>query len=249
MDYPPADLVKIGTVAKQYNVPTVKLTGEQRIDLLGIKKEDLPAIWKDLGMVSGYAYTKAFRTCKTCVGSEWCRFGTNDSTSLGIAIEKKFQGLETPAKVKMAVSGCPRNCSESTVKDVGIIATEGGEWEIYVGGAAGISVRKGDALCRVKSQPEAIQMTARFVQYYQDHARYLERTYDFVPRIGIDRLRALRVDDADGICGELDAKMQQFIDATLDPWVEDPKANGGEGTYAGQFTPVRSVALPMLQAV
>ncbi len=242
------ELIKIGTVAKKYEVPTVKLTGGQRIDLLGVKKEDLPAIWKDLGMVSGYAYTKAFRTCKTCVGSEWCRFGTNDSTALGVAIERKFQGLETPAKVKMAVSGCPRNCAESTVKDVGIIATEGGEWEIYVGGAAGISVRKADVLCRVKSQAQAITMTARFVQYYQDHARYLERTYDFVPRIGIEKLRAILVDDAEGICAELDAKMQQYIDATLDPWVEDPQAHNGQGQYAGQFAPVRSVALPVLQS-
>jgi len=243
------ELVKIGTVAKKYNVPTVKLTGGQRIDLLGVKKEDLPAMWKDLGMVSGYAYTKAFRTCKTCVGSDWCRFGTNDSTGLGIAIEKKFQGLETPAKVKMAVSGCPRNCAESTVKDVGIIATEGGEWEIYVGGAAGVSVRKGDVLCRVKSQEEAIRMTARFVQYYQEHGKYLERTYDFVPRVGIEKLKQILVEDSEGICAELDAKMQTYIAATFDPWEEDPKGRGGEGVYAGQFAPVRSVALPVLEAV
>ena len=183
------ELMKIGATAKKFNVPTVKLTGGQRIDLLGIKKEDLPAVWSDLGMVSGYAYTKAFRTCKTCVGSDWCRFGTNDSTALGIAIEKKFQGIETPAKVKMAVSGCPRNCAESTTKDVGIIATEGGEWEIYIGGACGVSVRKGDVLCRVKSQEEAINITARFMQYYQEHAKYLERTYDFVPRISLEKLR------------------------------------------------------------
>jgi nitrite reductase (NADH) large subunit len=243
------ELVKIGTVAKKYNVPTVKLTGGQRIDLLGIKKEDLPAVWKDLGMVSGYAYTKAFRTCKTCVGSEWCRFGTNNSTALGIAIEKKFQGIETPAKVKMAVSGCPRNCAESTTKDVGIIATEGGEWEIYIGGACGVSVRKGDVLCRVKSQEEAIRMTARFMQYYQDHARYLERTYDFVPRIGLEKIKKLLVEDSEGICADLDAKMQSYLDATLDPWVEDPKAHNGDGAYAGQFAPVRSVALPVLQTV
>src|SRR5438045_4808099 len=113
----------------------VKLTGGQRIDLLGIKKRDLPKVWADLGMPSGHAYTKAFRTCKTCVGSEWCRFGTNDSTGLGIDIEKRFQGVEFPAKVKLAVSGCPRNCAESTVKDIGVVATEGGEWEVSVGGA------------------------------------------------------------------------------------------------------------------
>lgn len=243
------ELLKIAQVAKKYSVPTVKLTGGQRIDLLGVKKEDLPAVWKDLGMVSGYAYTKAFRTCKTCVGSEWCRFGTNDSTALGIAIEKKFQGIETPAKVKMAVSGCPRNCAEATTKDVGIIATEGGEWEIYIGGACGVSVRKGDVLCRVKSQEEAIRITARFMQYYQEHAKYLERTYDFVPRIGLDRLKALLIDDAEGICADLDARMQRYLDATLDPWVEDPRQRNGDGAYAGQFAPVRSVALPVLETV
>jgi nitrite reductase (NADH) large subunit len=243
------ELIKIGQVAKKYQVPTVKLTGGQRIDLLGVKKEDLPAMWKDLGMVSGYAYTKAFRTCKTCVGSEWCRFGTNDSTSLGIAIEKKFQGIETPAKVKMAVSGCPRNCAEATTKDVGIIATEGGEWEIYIGGACGVSVRKGDVLCRVKSQEEAIRITARFMQYYQEHAKYLERTYDFVPRVGLEKLKAILVDDVEGICADLDGRMQSYLDATLDPWVEDPKQRNGDGAYAGQFASVRSVALPVLEAV
>jgi nitrite reductase (NADH) large subunit len=243
------ELIKIGNVAKKYQVPTVKLTGGQRIDLLGVKKEDLPSMWKDLGMVSGYAYTKAFRTCKTCVGSEWCRFGTNDSTTLGIAIEKKFQGIETPAKVKMAVSGCPRNCAEATTKDIGIIATEGGEWEIFIGGACGVSVRKGDVLCRVKSQEEAIRITARFMQYYQEHGKYLERTYDFVPRVGLDRLKAILVDDAEGICADLDARMQAYLDATLDPWVEDPKARNGDGAYAGQFAPVRSVSLPVLETV
>ncbi|HUO08857.1 MAG TPA: nitrite reductase large subunit NirB [Phycisphaerae bacterium] len=243
------ELLKIANVAKKYSVPTVKLTGGQRIDLLGIKKEDLPAVWKDLNMVSGYAYTKAFRTCKTCVGSEWCRFGTNDSTALGIAIERKFQGIETPAKVKMAVSGCPRNCAEATCKDVGIIATEGGEWEIYVGGAAGVSVRKGDVLCRVKSQVEAIRITARFMQYYQEHARYLERTYDFVPRIGIEKLRAVLIEDSEGIAAALDERVQRYLDAVVDPWVEDTKSAGGEGVYPGQFAPVRTVTLPVLATI
>lgn len=237
------ELIKIGTVAKKYNVPTVKLTGGQRIDLLGIKKEDLPSIWQDLQMVSGYAYTKAFRTCKTCVGSEWCRFGTNDSTGLGIAIEKTFQGIETPAKVKMAVSGCPRNCAESTTKDIGIIATEGGEWELFVGGACGVTVRKGDVFCRVNSKQDAIKMTARFLQYYQEHARYLERTYDFVQRMTIERLRTLLVDDAENICSGLDERVQKYLEAVVDPWVEDTR-NGG--VYPGQFSGAKTVALPVL---
>ena len=242
------ELIKIGAVAKKYHVPTVKLTGGQRIDLLGIKKEDLPAVWADLGMVSGYAYTKAFRTCKTCVGSDWCRFGTNDSTALGIAIEKKFQGLETPAKVKMAVSGCPRNCAESTTKDVGIIATEGGEWEIFVGGACGVSVRKGDTLCRVQSQEQALRITARFMQYYQEHARYLERTYDFVPRITIEKLRAILIEDTEGLCAGLDQRIAEYIGATFDPWVKDPQSHNDPagGAYPGQFSATRTIALPVL---
>jgi nitrite reductase (NADH) large subunit len=240
------ELMKIANVAKKYNVPTVKLTGGQRIDLLGIRKEDLPAVWSDLGMTCGYAYTKAFRTCKTCVGSDWCRFGTNDSTALGIAIEKKFQGIETPAKVKMAVSGCPRNCAEATTKDVGIIATEGGEWEIYLGGACGVSVRKGDVLTRVKSQEEAIRITARFLQYYQEHAKYLERTYDFVPRVGIEKLRSLLIDDSEGLCAALDDRCRQYLDAVVDPWVADREANNGAGQYPGQFDAPRQVALPVL---
>jgi nitrite reductase (NADH) large subunit len=149
----------------------------------------------------------------------------------------------------MAVSGCPRNCAESTTKDVGAIATEGGEWEIYIGGACGVSVRKGDVLCRVKSQEEALKIIARFMQYYQEHAKYLERTYDFVPRIGLDRLKAILIDDAEGSCQGLDDRMQAYLDATLDPWVEDPKANNGQGAYAGQFAPIRSVSLPVLETV
>jgi nitrite reductase (NADH) large subunit len=235
------DLIRIGEVAKKYNVPTVKITGGQRIDLLGVSKENLPKVWKDLGMPSGYAYTKAFRTCKTCVGSEWCRFGTNDSTALGIAIENRFQGIEFPAKVKMAVSGCPRNCAESTVKDIGVIATEGGEWEVSLGGAAGASVRKSDILCRVRTQEDAIRVIGRFMQYYRENAKWLERTYDFVPRIGIERLRALIVEDRDGICERLDREIQASIDAYVDPWLE-----ADAPAYAGQFDRERTIALPVL---
>src|SRR5204863_6063404 len=151
-------LIRVCEVARKYKVEMFKLTGGQRIDLLGVKKDDLPRVWADLGMPSGYAYTKAFRTCKTCVGTDVCRYGTNDSTALGIAIEKRFQGFEFPAKVKMAVSGCPRNCAEATVKDVGVVATEGGEWEVSIGGAAGASVRRSDVLCRVRAQEERLRV-------------------------------------------------------------------------------------------
>ncbi|MDB5306658.1 MAG: nitrite reductase large subunit [Gemmataceae bacterium] len=235
------DLIRIGEVAKKYAVPMVKVTGGQRIDLLGVKKDDLPKVWADLGMPSGYAYTKAFRTCKTCVGSEFCRYGTNDSTALGIAIEKRFQGFEFPAKVKMAVSGCPRNCAESTVKDVGVIATEGGEWEVSVGGAAGASVRKSDVLCRVRTQEEALQVIGRFLIYYRDTAKWLERTYDFVPRVGMDRLKKILLDDELGLCGYFDHEVEATIAAYVDPWLEREKP-----AYPGQFEDTRAIPLPVL---
>lgn len=234
------DLIKIGEVAKKYQVRMVKVTGGQRIDLLGIKKDDLPGVWRDLGMPSGYAYTKALRTVKTCVGSEFCRYGTNDSTALGIALEKRYQGFEFPAKVKLGVSGCPRNCAESTVKDVGVVATEGGEWEVLVGGAAGAHVRKTDVLCRVKAQEEAIRVIGRFLIYYRDNAKWIERTYDFVPRVGIEKLRDIIVNDALGIVADLDAEVAKTAAAYVDPWLERDQP-----AYAGQFEDVKTVPLPM----
>jgi nitrite reductase (NADH) large subunit len=215
-----AQLRRIADVADKYHVPMVKITGGQRIDLLGIAKETLPDVWRDLGMPSGHAYAKAFRTCKTCVGTEFCRYGVGDSTGLGIAIEKRFQGLESPHKMKLATAGCPRNCSEATTKDVGAVAIEGGRWEIYVGGGAGSKVRKGDVLCTVASQEEVLQVIGRFMQYYREHARYLERTYDFVERLGIDHIRRVLIDDAENICAGLDAAVQAAVDAFVDPWQE-----------------------------
>jgi nitrite reductase (NADH) large subunit len=213
-------LRRIADVAEKYAVPMVKITGGQRIDLLGVRKEQLPDVWRDLGMPSGYAYAKAFRTCKTCVGTDFCRYGVGDSTGLGVAIERRFQGVETPAKLKLATAGCPRNCSEATTKDVGAVAIEGGRWEVYVGGGAGSRVRRGDVLCVVDSQDAVLAAMGRFIQYYRENARYLERTYDFVERVGIDRLRRLLVDDAEGIGAELDAAMQATVDAYRDPWRE-----------------------------
>ena len=198
----------------------VKITGGQRIDLLGIPKEHLPAVWQEVGMPSGHAYTKAFRTCKTCVGTEFCRFGVGDSTKLGVQIEQRFQGIESPHKMKLAVSGCPRNCAESTTKDVGATAIEGGKWEVYIGGAAGSRVRKGDVLCVTDTHDETLLMMGRFMQYYRENARYLERTYDFVERLGIERLRQILVQDSEGICDRLDRDMQAAVDAYQDPWLE-----------------------------
>ncbi len=218
-------LRRIADVADKYEVPMIKITGGQRIDLLGVPKEELPNVWKDLDMPSGYAYGKSFRTVKTCVGSEFCRFGLADSTGLGIELEERFKGLESPAKLKLGVAGCPRNCSEAMVKDVGFVAVEGGRWEMYVGGAAGAHVRKGDVLCTVETAEEAMTMAGRFMQYYRENAKWLERTYTFVPRVGLDEIRAVVVDDRDGDAARLDAAIQASVDAFRDPWLEavEPK--------------------------
>ncbi|WP_240619733.1 nitrite reductase large subunit NirB [Blastococcus sp. TF02-8] len=237
----PAQLRRIADVAEKYEVPMVKVTGGQRIDLLGVRKEDLPAMWNDLGMPSGYAYGKSFRTVKTCVGSDFCRFGLDDSTRLGIDLETRFQGIESPAKIKMAVVGCPRNCAEAYVKDVGVVAVGNGKWEVYVGGAAGASVRKGDLLATVEGRDAVIALAGRFLQYYRENANWLERTYDFVPRVGLEKLKLVLLEDGEGICAELEAGLQRSVDAYRDPWGQDAE----EPATPGQFRPsLPLVALP-----
>ncbi|MDQ6784605.1 MAG: nitrite reductase large subunit NirB [Actinomycetota bacterium] len=232
----------IADVADRYQVPMIKLTGGQRIDLLGVRKEDLPAVWADLGMPSGYAYGKSFRTVKTCVGSDFCRYGVGDSTALGIAIEERFQGIAGPGKMKLAVAGCPRNCAEALCKDLGAVAIDGGRWEIYVGGAAGAHVRKGDLLAVADTPDEVIALTGRFLQLYRESANWLERTYSWVPRFGIDRIRAVVVDDADGIAERLDTAMQRAVDAYVNPW-----GDGAVPVTIGQFRPsLPLAALPQV---
>jgi len=226
----PEELMRIAQAAVKYKVKMVKITGGQRIDLLGVKKEDLPKIWKDLGMPSGHAYTKAFRTCKSCVGTDFCRYGVGDSIDLATKIERRFQGIESPHKMKLATAGCPRNCSEAYVKDIGAVAIEGGKWEIYVGGAAGSTVRKGDLLHTVDTHDDVLKFIGRFIQYYREHAKYLERTYGFVERIGIGVLKGILIDDSLGICARLDQRIQEAVDAFKDPWQEAEIP-----VYAGQF--------------
>jgi nitrite reductase (NADH) large subunit len=216
------ELRRIADTADKYDIPLIKVTGGQRIDLLGVRKEDLPAVWEDLAMPSGYAYGKSMRTVKTCVGMDFCRFGLGDSTQLGVDMEERFSGLESPAKMKLAVSGCPRNCAESMVKDIGIVAVGDDRWELYIGGAAGASVRKGDVLATVEGRAEAIRLTGVFMQYYRENGRWLERTYDFVPRVGLDELKALLVEDRDGIVAGLEERMQTAVDAYADPWKDAP---------------------------
>jgi nitrite reductase (NADH) large subunit len=216
----PAELRRIADVAEKYRVPLLKLTGGQRIDLVGVAKEDLPDVWRDLGMPAGYAWAKSYRTCKSCIGTDYCRFGLGDSMALAKQIEQRFRGLDSPGKLKLATAGCPRNCSEALVKDVGAVAVEGGKWEIYVGGAAGSHVRKGDLLCVVDSHDQVLLLSGRFIQYYRENAKYKERTYAFVERVGIAKIRAVVVDDSESVAAELDRALEESAQATYDPWLE-----------------------------
>jgi nitrite reductase (NADH) large subunit len=165
------------------------------------------------------------------VGTDFCRFGLGDSTGLGIALEERFQGIESPAKMKLGVVGCPRNCAEAYVKDVGVVAVGNGKWEVYVGGAAGASVRKGDLLATVDSPAAVMTLVGRFLQYYRENANWLERTYDFVPRVGLEKVRQVLVEDSEGIVGELDENMQLSIDAYTDPWGQDGRSPATPGQF------------------
>lgn len=217
----PAELRAIADAAEKYDVPMVKVTGGQRIDLLGVKKEDLPLIWADLnaaGMVSGHAYSKGLRTVKTCVGSEFCRFGTQDSTGLGIKLEKALWGSWTPHKVKLGVSGCPRNCAEATCKDVGIVCVDSG-YQVSVGGAAGMEVKETQPLALVATEQEAIDVTVAFVQLYRENARYLDRPWKWLGKVGLDWVRE-QVMDPDTRAGLTERfEISQSVYRT-DPWAE-----------------------------
>jgi nitrite reductase (NADH) large subunit len=217
----PAELRAIADAADKYAVPMVKVTGGQRIDLLGVKKEDLPAIWSDLndaGMVSGHAYSKGLRTVKTCVGSEFCRFGTQDSTGLGIKLEKLLWGSWTPAKVKLGVSGCPRNCAEATCKDVGIVCVDSG-YEISVAGAAGMDVKETEFLCKVATEAEVEEVVAAFVQMYRENSRYLHRIYKWVNKVGLDWCKE-QIADLDNRRALYDRFMLSQSVYQVDPWAE-----------------------------
>jgi nitrite reductase (NADH) large subunit len=225
-----AELRAIADVVDRYRIPTVKVTGGQRIDLLGVRRDQLPNVWRDLsdaGMVSGHAYGKALRTVKTCVGSEWCRFGTQDSTTMGVALEKMAWGSWTPHKVKLAVSGCPRNCAEATIKDFGVVATEAG-WDLHVGGNGGIKLRGTDLLCKVTTSAEVLEYCAAFLQLYREEARYLERTAHWVERVGIDYVRKRVVADADGRAALRGRFLLSQQAAQVDPWAE--RAAGADAT-------------------
>jgi nitrite reductase (NADH) large subunit len=241
----PNELRAIADAADKYQARLVKVTGGQRIDLFGIKKEDLPAIWGDLnaaGMVSGHAYGKSLRTVKTCVGSEWCRFGTQDSTGLGIKTERMTWGSWMPHKFKIAVSGCPRNCAEATIKDFGVICVDSG-YELHVGGNGGIHLRGTDLLCKVATEEDALETCAAFIQLYREQAWYLERTAPWIERVGLDSVKAQLFDDAEAI-KRLAARFlysQQFMQD--DPWAR--RAAGEDAQlhqHLAEFRP-----LPLVQ--
>ena len=232
----PSELRAIADVADKFNIPTVKVTGGQRIDLLGVKKEDLPAVWGDLnkaGMVSGHAYGKALRTVKTCVGTDWCRFGTQDSTGLGVKLEKFLWGSWTPAKVKMAVSGCPRNCAESTCKDIGVVCVDSG-YEIQFAGAAGLHIKGTEFLTKVASEDECVEVIGALVQVYREEARYGERMYKWCDRVGLESIRKSVVDDLANrkALFQRFGYSQQF--SQIDPWAE--RAQGREAAH--EFAPL-----------
>ncbi|MBO6506591.1 MAG: NAD(P)/FAD-dependent oxidoreductase [Kordiimonadaceae bacterium] len=216
------ELRAIADVVDKFDIPTVKVTGGQRLDLLGVKKEQLPAVWADLnaaGMVSGHAYGKSLRTVKTCVGSDWCRFGTQDSTGLGVKLEEETWGSWMPHKFKMAVSGCPRNCAEATIKDFGIVCVESG-YELHVGGNGGIKVRATDLLCKVETEEEAIDYCMAFIQLYREDAHYLERTAPWIERVGLEYVKKRLLDDATER-NELRARfIESQEDSQTDPWAE-----------------------------
>ena len=217
-----SELRRIADVVDKYKIPTVKVTGGQRIDLLGVKKEDLQAVWKDIGMPSGHAYAKALRTVKTCVGSEWCRMGTQDSTQMGKDLERAMWRMYAPHKVKFAVSGCPRNCAEAGIKDVGIIGVDSG-WEMYVAGNGGIKTEVAHFLVKVKTAAEVQEYTGAFCELYRTEGWYLERTVHYVNRVGLDYVKKRIVEDHAGR-KELWENLQFALDGEPDPWFEFDKA-------------------------
>jgi len=234
------ELRAIADVVDKFEIPAVKVTGGQRLDLFGVEKKDLPAVWADLnaaGMVSGHAYGKSLRTVKTCAGEQWCRFGTQDAIDMGITLEKMAWGSWTPHKFKMAVSGCPRNCAEATIKDFGVVAVDSG-YELHVGGNGGIEVRVTDYLCTVQSDAEVLEYAGAYMQIYREEARYLERTAPWVERVGMDHIKANLVDDADN----RKALYARFLESQAalqeDPWAE--RAKGSKDAH--EFTPLKIVA-------
>ncbi|HAO93159.1 MAG: hypothetical protein A2X93_04570 [Deltaproteobacteria bacterium GWC2_56_8] len=213
----PGELKKIADAAVKFDVPLVKITGGQRIALVGVKRTDLKPIWEDLGMRSGAAYAKAVRTVKTCVGSTHCRYGTQDSMSFGMELEKRYEGVWTPAKVKMGVSGCPRNCAEAGIKDIGIVGLSGA-WEIYAGGSGGIEVARARKLSSVKTSDEAVAIADALLQLYREEAEYGERLFKWMEREGVESIKKTLANDEKS--GGLRKRLEISLASLSDPWKE-----------------------------
>ncbi|MDT7517802.1 nitrite reductase large subunit NirB [Rhodoferax sp. TBRC 17660] len=226
------ELRRIADAVDKFKIPTVKVTGGQRIDLLGVKKEDLQAVWQDIGMPSGHAYAKALRTVKTCVGSEWCRMGTQDSTQMGKDLERAHWRMYAPHKVKYAVSGCPRNCAEAGIKDVGIIGVDSG-WEMYIAGNGGIKTEVAHFFVKLKTAEEVLEYTGAFMQLYRKEGWYLERTVHFVSRVGLDYVKKRILEDAEGRKA-LNEELLFALDGEPDPWFDFQDAQ----VDTRQFAPV-----------
>ncbi|PWL33948.1 MAG: nitrite reductase large subunit, partial [Marivita sp. XM-24bin2] len=236
----PTELRAIADAADKYNVPTVKVTGGQRIDLLGVKSEDLPHIWADLnkaGLVSGHAYSKGLRTVKTCVGTDHCRFGTQDSTGLGIKLEKILWGSWTPHKVKLGVSGCPRNCAEATCKDIGVICVDSG-YQIGIAGAAGMDVKETELLCQVPTEEECVEVIVAVTQAYRENAKYLDRIYKWVGKVGLDWVKKTVVDDLEtrkALVARFELSQSIY---RKDPWAQHAKENAQNYAPLADLTPL-----------
>jgi len=234
------ELRAIADVVDKYKIPAVKVTGGQRLDLFGVEKEDLPGVWADLnaaGMVSGHAYGKSLRTVKTCAGSEWCRFGTQNAIDMGIKLEKMTWGSWTPHKFKMAVSGCPRNCAEATIKDFGVVAVDSG-YELHVGGNGGIKVRATDYLCSVETEEDVMEYCGAYMQLYREEARYLERTAPWIERVGLEHIKTKMVDDAENRKALFSRFQESQEVLQKDPWAE--RAEGAKDAH--EFNPLKVVA-------
>jgi nitrite reductase (NADH) large subunit len=228
----PDELRAIADVCDKYKVPEMKVTGGQRIDLFGVKKEDLPPMWKDLtdaGFVSGHAYGKAMRTVKTCAGKTWCRFGTQNSTGLGVKLEELTWGSWMPHKFKLAVSGCPRNCAEATIKDFGVVCVDSG-YELHIGGNGGIKVRVTDLLTKVETEEQVLEYCGAFIQLYREEAHYLERTAPWVERVSLSYVKEKILDDEANRKALRERFLYSQIFAQIDPW----KARA-EGAEAHEF--------------
>jgi len=225
----PAQLIAIGQIAERHGLYT-KITGGQRIDMFGARLEQLPVIWRELvdaGFESGHAYGKALRTVKSCVGSTWCRYGVQDAVGLAIRLENRYKGLRAPHKLKSAVSGCARECAEAQSKDFGVIATEKG-YNLYLCGNGGMKPQHAQLFATDVDEATLIRYIDRFLMFYVRTADRLQRTAGWFNNLegGLDYLRSVIVDDALGICAELDAEMAHVIDTYACEWkaaLEDPE--------------------------